>query len=443
MDDGPEETENEHEKRALQHALESSPHLKGTLEGGGFLSEADVAAVATATGYLPKQVKRACTAFRNAGAGREGKPSRHFHFIFHKPTGVYAQPQPYNPKAKEWKTLSESLPPGFPSGLPSAGRLDAETQGLVFFSDDRWLLHLLSQGTRGKAAKTYHVWCSRIQEEKRMEAGEGANDVQRMKVGASPAGGDAGARDNGDGAAADTEEVSTTAPTPTFDTEGLDLGEIFALKREEATKARTKLEDLCGDIRDAIDTLRETQDRRERQRESSGSRRQATRGEVRNERQQRKRKQEAEGWAKALEVLRAPLQYQNGVVTRPADDVRLLREESATSAIFEVTISEGRNHQVRRLCAAAGKGREGGGKKKEEEEEEENTPPTIERIQEDSLRVLYRRGSDLPNGVSALLSILCANRTVVSVFFLPFLFSLPSILSPYRIIITINNRAES
>ena len=54
------------------------------------------------------------------------------------------------------------------------------------------------------------------------------------------------------------------------------------------------------------------------------------------EREERKRKaQEEEGkWSSELAVLRAPLKYQNGIVTRPADDVTFLRaEENVGSAI--------------------------------------------------------------------------------------------------------------
>lgn len=165
LTDAVEESGNEQEKRELKEALQNAPVVREILQAGNFISEEQVAVLAAATGYLPKQVKRACTAFRNSGPSRAGMPDRYFHFMFNKQAGVYAQPQPYNPKAQDWKTLAEALPEGFPVGLPAAGRLDAETEGLVLFSDNRWLLHLLSQGTAGKASKSYHVWCSRVRGE--------------------------------------------------------------------------------------------------------------------------------------------------------------------------------------------------------------------------------------------------------------------------------------
>src|SRR5262245_10864621 len=49
---------------------------------------------------------------------------------FHKPYGVVSQ---FTDKGVGWRTLKEF---GFPRGVYAAGRLDAETEGLLLLSDE-------------------------------------------------------------------------------------------------------------------------------------------------------------------------------------------------------------------------------------------------------------------------------------------------------------------
>jgi len=303
--------------------------------------------------------------------------------MFNKQAGVYAQPQPYNPKAQDWKTLAEALPEGFPIGLPAAGRLDAETEGLVLFSDNRWLLHLLSQGTAGKASKSYHVWCSRVRgegegkEQDNADRYSGAfgsrdkseNASKKIKLESRAAAAEdveaAHSHWSKESAAADSSGAAAATSAAAGAAAGSGGGNVvpkskasLAKKKDEAKKAKKKLDSMFTEIRRAMNHLKDTQTKREVLRGKSKTQRQKElRAKAsRIEREERKRKaQEEEGkWSSELAVLRAPLKYQNGIVTRPADDVTFLRAEENETAVFEVTISEGRNHQVRRLCAAAG-----------------------------------------------------------------------------------------
>jgi len=96
------------------------------------------------------------------------KRGSRFRYVYHKPRGVYSQPYP---KIPSWKRKPRSieqanvgvmkpyvwdrLPSGFPR-CPFAGRLDAETEGLLICSDDGRFLNSISHG-KGKCTKEYHV----------------------------------------------------------------------------------------------------------------------------------------------------------------------------------------------------------------------------------------------------------------------------------------------
>jgi 16S rRNA U516 pseudouridylate synthase RsuA-like enzyme len=96
-----------------------------------------LSAVANQAGVDVRSVWRAAASRRN--------PPAFFHFIFHKPRGVLCQP---NQRGREAEgDVHEALPPLFPR-VPFAGRLDADTEGLLFFSDNGKLLQLLAEPSR-------------------------------------------------------------------------------------------------------------------------------------------------------------------------------------------------------------------------------------------------------------------------------------------------------
>jgi 16S rRNA U516 pseudouridylate synthase RsuA-like enzyme len=95
-----------------------------------------VAAVAAAAMVEERSVWR-------AAAKRRQCPS-YFHFMFNKPAGLTCQPSQFNRKNED--CVHDALPPGFPC-VPFAGRLDADTEGLLLFSDDGRLLQQLVEPT--------------------------------------------------------------------------------------------------------------------------------------------------------------------------------------------------------------------------------------------------------------------------------------------------------
>ena len=81
---------------------------------------------------------------------------------FHKPYGVLSQ---LTPDAGTNRTLAEF---GFPKGVYSIGRLDADSEGLLLLSNEpTWNKRLLSPGSH--IAKTYHVLVEREPDERALE----------------------------------------------------------------------------------------------------------------------------------------------------------------------------------------------------------------------------------------------------------------------------------
>lgn len=77
---------------------------------------------------------------------------------FHKPYGVLSQ---FTPDGSANRPLAEF---GFPKGIYSIGRLDADSEGLLLLSDEaRWNARLLSPTSH--VEKTYHVLVERLPEE--------------------------------------------------------------------------------------------------------------------------------------------------------------------------------------------------------------------------------------------------------------------------------------
>ncbi len=71
------------------------------------------------------------------------------YILFHKPYGVLSQFTP----AGNWRTLAEF---GLPLGVYAAGRLDADSEGLLLLTDDgRMIADLLRPGSRH--GKRYHI----------------------------------------------------------------------------------------------------------------------------------------------------------------------------------------------------------------------------------------------------------------------------------------------
>jgi 23S rRNA pseudouridine2605 synthase len=93
-----------------------------------------VAAVAAAAIVNERSVWRAAASLRP-------NPS-FFHFVFNKPAGVLSQPNQFG--RPEDVSVHDALPSGYPR-VPFAGRLDADTEGLLFFSDDGKLLQALAE----------------------------------------------------------------------------------------------------------------------------------------------------------------------------------------------------------------------------------------------------------------------------------------------------------
>jgi 23S rRNA pseudouridine2457 synthase len=116
-----------------------------------------VAEIARVIATVPRVVRR-------VGAARRA-PAAHYHFLFHKPRGLLCQPRQLGREGEP--CVARALPAGFPP-VPFAGRLDADTEGLLLFSDDGKLLHALMHPPSHAAAadgvahveKVYYVECS-------------------------------------------------------------------------------------------------------------------------------------------------------------------------------------------------------------------------------------------------------------------------------------------
>ena len=116
-------------------------------------SEALVTAIAAKAQTTPRIVRR---------IGAEQRvPMSYFHFIYHKQRGILCQPRQLG--REEEIFVGGLLPYGFPP-VPFSGRLDADTEGLMLFSDNGKLLHGLMhpKETTGilKVQKLYFVECS-------------------------------------------------------------------------------------------------------------------------------------------------------------------------------------------------------------------------------------------------------------------------------------------
>ena len=105
-------------------------------------------AAAQAGGTDTACIRRASASLRD--------PVSFFHFVYYKPRGLMCQP---NQRLREnEQSVSGKLPIGFPA-VPFGGRLDAETEGLLFFSDDGRLLNALFDPSAAlrHVSKTYFV----------------------------------------------------------------------------------------------------------------------------------------------------------------------------------------------------------------------------------------------------------------------------------------------
>jgi 23S rRNA pseudouridine2457 synthase len=79
----------------------------------------------------------------------------HHYLLFYKPYGVLSQ---FTTEG-DMRTLQEFGP--FPQGVYPAGRLDADSEGLLFLTDDRALIHLLLSPEFGHP-RTYIVQVERV-----------------------------------------------------------------------------------------------------------------------------------------------------------------------------------------------------------------------------------------------------------------------------------------
>ena len=103
---------------AVQQALETSR---------GYPAPELIAAIADAAGVDPQLLRQLCTQRRNRARARASQPPLHYHFLYFKPRGVMSQPKQF--KREEAPSIADSLPAGFPTGVPMCGRLDADTEG--------------------------------------------------------------------------------------------------------------------------------------------------------------------------------------------------------------------------------------------------------------------------------------------------------------------------
>ena len=82
--------------------------------------------------------------------------------LFYKPYGVLSQfRQPRGAGPHRWNTLSDYGP--FPAHVYAAGRLDADSEGLLLLTDDPSLRHLLTREQAGHP-RTYLVQVERVPE---------------------------------------------------------------------------------------------------------------------------------------------------------------------------------------------------------------------------------------------------------------------------------------
>lgn len=122
-------------EREVQEALFSNP------------SEALLSKIADYFQTEPRVVRRFIACRRNE--------NKYYHFIYHKPRGLPCQPHQRGREVEPH--VQSSLPPGFPA-VPFAGRLDADTEGMLFFSDNGKLLNAMVNPTiLDHIKKAYYV----------------------------------------------------------------------------------------------------------------------------------------------------------------------------------------------------------------------------------------------------------------------------------------------
>ena len=167
--------------RRYAYELLGDPRVRRSLDP--YPSSTTVAALAALTGVAAAKVRKFSAGARDGACarpwhadgapragGRTKRKASHYYFVLHKPLGVVTQrddasTKTYVPRPgrndKRWRpwrrqyvpTVYDGLPDGFPP-VPSVGRLDKETSGLLLFTDDGALTTRLLRPGSG-CDKTY------------------------------------------------------------------------------------------------------------------------------------------------------------------------------------------------------------------------------------------------------------------------------------------------
>ena len=167
--------------RRYAYELLGDPRVRRSLDP--YPSSTTVAALSARTGVATAKIRKFSAGARDGACarpwhadgapragGRTKRKASHYYFVLHKPLGVVTQrddasTKTYVPRPgrndKRWRpwrrqyvpTVYDGLPDGFPP-VPSVGRLDKETSGLLLFTDDGALTTRLLRPGSG-CEKTY------------------------------------------------------------------------------------------------------------------------------------------------------------------------------------------------------------------------------------------------------------------------------------------------
>ena len=176
--------------RRYAYELLGDPRVRRSLDP--YPSSTTVAALSALTGVATAKIRKFSAGARDGACarpwhadgapragGRTKRKASHYYFVLHKPLGVVTQrddasTKTYVPRPgrndKRWRpwrrkyvpTVYDGLPNGFPP-VPSVGRLDKETSGLLLFTDDGALTTRLLRPGSG-CDKTYVLDISEVPE---------------------------------------------------------------------------------------------------------------------------------------------------------------------------------------------------------------------------------------------------------------------------------------
>jgi len=135
-------------------------------------SQQTVVNISIVTGAKERDVWRRARTLRNMIRAVEHRPPSYIYFVLNKPPNCISHYNDHEDRAEadsgsdvsdhREQTVYDVLPVGFPAGVPHVGRLDRDTEGLLFFTDDGKLKRRMECGFAQEIGwhgwtKTYHV----------------------------------------------------------------------------------------------------------------------------------------------------------------------------------------------------------------------------------------------------------------------------------------------